>query len=393
MKTTGISHYRKVREITIQNYNNNIFINYLSLTFKLIIMKITKKNNMKASILALLFGGLFLVASCSTSSEDEAVMVNKSALTTINTTTQTLLDASLEGSADGQYILGSKAALQTILDVAKALAVDANATQIQVDNLIVQLNQAITLFGTKKVTPIDVANLVGQWTFDEGTGTTVKDYSTTNATGTFGSSVLGTGTAMPTWTTDRYGNANKAIAFNDGAKITVPYNAKLNPAKMSISLWINAAEKNDNNRFMGMHSWNGYKFQLQGENKPFFTGATTADGIYDRDSAEGVLEINVWYHLTVTFGDGHNVFYINGTKVKDWDNTAGTLALVTGHDLTFGVDSSKYAATDANYGADNIIPAAWAGYFRGSLDDIRMYKSVLTEAQVKAIYDTEKKAN
>jgi hypothetical protein len=356
-------------------------------------MKITKKINMKASILALLFGGLFLVASCSKSSEDETAMVNKSALTALNTSTQTLVDISLEGSADGQYILGSKAELQTVLDVAKALAADTSATQIQIDNMIVQLNQAITLFGTKKVTPIDAANLVGQWTFDEGSGTTVKDYSTTSANGTFGSSILGTGTAMPTWTTDRYGNANKAIAFNNGAKITVPYNAKLNPAKMSISLWINPAEKSDNNRFMGLHSWNGYKFQLQGDNKPFFTGATTADGVHDRDDAAGILELNTWYNITVTFGDGHNVFYINGTKVQDWDNTPGTLALVTDHDLTFGVGSSKYAATTANYDADKIIPAEWGGFFAGSLDDIRMYKSVLTEAQVKSIYDAEKKAN
>lgn len=354
-------------------------------------MKITKKINMKASILAVLFGGLFLTASCSKSSEDEAVVVNKSNLTALNTSTQTMLDASLEGSADGQYILGSKATLQTTLDVSKALATRTTATQLEVDNMIVQLNQAIALFETKKVTPIDAANLVGQWTFDEGTGTTVKDYSTTNATGTFGASVLGTGTAVPTWTTDRYGNSNKAIAFDNGAKITVPYNAKLNPAKMSISLWINAAEKNDNNRFMGLHAWNGYKFQLQGDNKPFFTGATVTDGIYDRDDAEGILELNKWYHITVTFGDSHNIFYINGTKVKDWDNTPGTLVAVTGHDLTFGVCSSKYAATPANYDNDKIIPAEWGGYFRGSLDDIRMYKSVLTEAQVKAIYDTEKK--
>ncbi|TDD94720.1 LamG domain-containing protein [Flavobacterium cellulosilyticum] len=354
-------------------------------------MKITKKINMKASFLALLLGGLFLISSCSSSSSDNVPVVNKTNLTTLNTSTQTKLDTSLEGSAEGQYILGTKAALQTVLDASKVLVASSTATQLQIDNMTVQLNQAIALFETKKVTPIDPTNLVGQWTFDEGTGTTVKDYSTTNATGTFGSSVLGTGTALPTWATDRYGNAKKAIAFDNGAKITVPYNAKLNPTKMSISLWIYATAKNDNNRFMGLHAWNGYKFQLQGDNKPFFTGATIANGIYDRDDAEGILVLNTWYHISVTFGDGHTVFYINGTKVKDWDNTPGSLITVVGHDLTFGVDSSKYAATDVNYDVDKIIPAAWGGFFHGSLDEIRIYKSVLTEAQVKAIYDTEKK--
>lgn len=362
-------------------------------------MKITKMINMKASILAVLFGGLFLVASCS-KSEDEAVPVNKSALTAVNVSTQTLLDASLEGSAEGQYILGTKAALQATLDVSKTLATNTAATQTQVDNMLVQLNQALATFATKKVTPVDPLNLVGQWTFDEGTGTTVKDYSATGANGVFGSAVAGlggpdagsTGTALPTWTTDRYGNANKALAFDHGAKITLPENAKLNPAKMTISLWINAAEIKDSNRFMGLNSWWGYKFQLQGGNKPFFTGATVSDGIFDRDDAAGVLEINTWYHVVVAFGDGHTTFYINGIKVQDWDNTPGTLVAVTGQSLVFGVDASVYAETAALGDANHQIFKDWGGFFHGSLDDIRMYKSVLTEAQVKAIYDTEKKA-
>lgn len=355
--------------------------------------------NMKASVLALLFGGLFLIASCS-SSEDSTPPVSTTALTALTVSTQTLLDASLEGSADGQYILGTKATLQTTLTAAKALATSTAATQTQIDAMVVNLNQALAVFATKKVTPIDPLNLVGQWTFDEGTGTTVKDYSTTGANGTFGSAVAGlggpdagsTGTALPTWAIDRYGNANKALAFDHGAKIALSENAKLNPAKMTISLWINAAEIKDSNRFMGLNSWLGFKFQLQGGNKPFFTGATVSNGIFDRDDAAGVLEINKWYHIVVAFGDGHTIFYINGVKVQDWDNTPGTLVSVTGQSLVFGVDASVYAETSALGDANHQIFKDWGGFFHGSLDDIRIYKSVLTDAQVKAIYDTEKPA-
>lgn len=357
--------------------------------------------NMKASVLAVLFGALFLIASCS-SSEDSTPPVSKTALTSLNVSTQTLLDASLEGSADGQYILGTKATLQTTLNAAKELATSTTATQVQIDAMVVNLNQALAVFATKKVTPIDPANLVGQWTFDEGTGTTVKDYSTTGANGTFGSAVAGldanvtgaaasTGTALPAWTTDRYGNANKALAFDHGAKISLPENVKLNPAKMTISLWINAAEIKGGNRFMGLNSWNGFKFQLQEANKPFFTGATSVK-IYDKDDEAGVLEINKWYHIVVAFGDGHTVFYINGVLVKNWDDTPGTLLPVTGQSLVFGVDASVYAETSALGDANHQIFKEWGGFFHGSLDDIRMYKSVLTDAQVKAIYDTEKPA-
>lgn len=366
-------------------------------------MKILKMINMKASLLALLFGGLFLVAGCSSSDDPDPVAptIDKSALITLNNSTEILLNNAVEGSAEGQYILGSKAPLQEVLDASESLEANQAATQQQVNAMIANLNAAIATFNTQKVTAIDPANLVAQWTFDEGAGTTVKDYSTTGANGTFGSAVAGlggptansTGTAMPTWTTDRYGNANKALAFNNGAKIMLPENAKLNPAKITISLWVNAAEINGSNRFMGLNSWMGYKFQLQDSNKPFFTGSTVADGIFDRDDAEGILEINKWYNIAVAVGDGHTIFYINGVMVKDWDNTPGTLKTVSGQSLAIGVDASVYAETEAEGTANNQIFKEWGGYFRGSLDDIRIYKTVLSAAQVKSIYDVEKPAN
>lgn len=366
-------------------------------------MKITKMINMKASMLALLFGGLFLIASCSSDDDPTPVTptVDTAALVALNASTKILLDNAVEGSAEGQYILGSKAPLQETLNASVALASNPAATQAQVTAMIVNLNAAISTFNSKLVTPIDSANLVAQWTFDEGTGTSVKDYSTTGANGTFGSAVAGlggptansTGTALPTWTTDRYGNANKALAFNNGAKIILPENAKLNPAKITISLWINAAEINGSNRFMGLNSWMGYKFQLQDSNKPFFTGSTVADGIFDRDDAEGILEINKWYNIAVAVGDGHTIFYINGVMVKDWDNTPGTLKTVPGQSLAIGVDASIYAETIELADANGQIFKEWGGYFRGSLDDIRIYKSVLTQAQIKSIYDVEKPAN
>jgi hypothetical protein len=48
-----------------------------------------------------------------------------------------------------------------------------------------------------------------------------------------------------------------------------------------------------------------------------------------------------WWHIVVTFGGGHMVFYLDGVMVKDWDNTPGTaisqsaapVNLVFGQDL------------------------------------------------------------
>jgi hypothetical protein len=157
---------------------------------------------------------------------------------------------------------------------------------------------------------------------------------------------------------------------------------------MSISVWVSAAEILESNRFIGLHSWNGFKFQLQSANKAFFT-ASTSDGIFDKDT-DPALDINTWYHLTVTVGDDNLVFYINGEETQTWDDVTGTMTQVSGNNLVFGRGSAEYAATADNYDTDLIIPLDWGGYFHGSLDEIRIYNTILTATQVASIYELEK---
>jgi Concanavalin A-like lectin/glucanases superfamily len=355
-------------------------------------MKLTKFLKSKILLLAILLGGSLIVQSCGGDDDDTPapVVINKAVLQSTLSSVSTAASSAVEGTAEGQYVYGSVADLQDAITLAQGVLDNANSTQTAIDNTVIALNAALDVFYANAIVPIDPANLVGQWTFDEGSGTTVADFSGNNFSGTFGS-VAGFGGGTPEWTVDRYGNDNKAILFDLGAKITVPYNNALNPAVMSISVWIRADENRDSNRFIGLHSWNGYKFQLQSANKSFFTAATS-DGIHDRDTDPG-LELNTWYHLAVTIGDGNMKFYINGTETKVWDNTPGTMATVADHDLVFGVGSSQYADTTDNYDADKIIPLAWGGYFHGAMDEVRIYKSVLTASQVSSIYDTEKVPN
>jgi hypothetical protein len=342
-------------------------------------------------MLSFLIGGLFFLQSCSKSEDGPVVpVISKTGLQTAIASATNILSTSVEGSAQNQYVVGSKVVLQTSLDLATGILNNAASTQTMLDNAVIALNASLTEFATKVIVPIDPTNLVGQWTFDDGSGTVLKDFSGNSFNGKL-EVVTGWGGSLPTWTTDRYGNANKALAFDKGSKITIPYNAKINPATMSISLWVKLAEKR-NNKIIGLYAWNGFKFEVQDGNKSFFTGATMGpETIYDRDFAgANPLELTTWYNLAVTFGGGHTIFYINGVKVQDWDNTPGTLRTIAGHDLVFGVDCDKYAAVDTNYDIDHIIPLAWGGYLHGSLDEVRIYKSILSDSQVKSIYDAEK---
>jgi hypothetical protein len=345
------------------------------------------KTKMKQFFWLLTLAASSLFIACSDDG-DTKVVIDTAALEAKIQEATDLLAASTEGTATGQFQLGSKAILQGAVDLAQQVADSEAVTQVQVDNSVTTLSQAITTFNESAIVPIAPNDLSAHWTFDDGSGTTVTDYSGNSLDGTFRTGHAAFGGGDPAWATDRYGNANKAVSFNEGAWIEVPYNAAINPSEITIALWVNTKDTRANNRFMGLHSWNGYKFQLQDAPKSFFTAATVADGIYDRDT-EPVLTTDTWYHLAVTFGGGNMTFYVNGIKGNEHD-CPGSMAPVANHNLAIGVGSSKYADVDTNYDTDQIIPAAWGGFFNGTLDDVRIYSAVLTGSQIKSIYDLEK---
>jgi hypothetical protein len=342
-------------------------------------------------ILALfVFAGL-TITSCD--EDEKATPVDKTVLQDSIELAVDLLASTEEGINDGQFSAASRTSLQTSITAAEAVVDNTAVTQVQVDNAVVALHQALEAYRAAEVAPVAVEALVGHWSFDEGTGTVAHDNSDNGFDGTFKTGAEAWGSGFPVWAEDRHGDDGKAIHFNEGANIEVPYNTNLNPEQMSVSLWINADEINAGNRFMGLQSWYAYKFQLQEANKPFFTVHTQTDAYYDRD-AEQDLPINEWHHIAVTFGAGNMVFYIDGVAVKTWDNTPGEALSISGtpYNLVFGQDfpTDQYAAVTTNFEVDHKIPLEWGGYFRGLLDEIRIYNAVLTSSQIESIYNREK---
>lgn len=346
---------------------------------------------------AVLSAGLF--ASCS--KDEDAPPVVKTDLVSAITAVNALISSTSEGVAEGNYLKGSQEPLMDAVAEAQAVIDNPAATQVMITNATVALAAAVAEYESQKVIPIDPTNLVGQWTFDQITsavvGAVVKDYSGNGRDGTIklGHAFWGAGT--PTLTEDRYGDDNKALHFNQGGNIEIPYNTALNPTSMSISLWAKADVNTPviNNQYMvSMNRWNGYKLQFQDSPKAFFTVKADVPGVtdpayYDRDNADPLVTQGEWWHIVVTFGDGHMIFYLNGVMVKDWDNTPGTaisqssapVNLIIGQDLP----SSGYSTVegDANY-------VNWGGFYIGTLDEVRIYKSVLSGTQVTSIYDIEK---
>jgi hypothetical protein len=349
------------------------------------------KTKIKLMLSLALILGVGFFAACSDDDDGGGSGADKDALAAAVEEANGLLTDTDEGTDFGDYLEGSQVDLAASVTLAAAVLADDDAAQTAVDNATVNMNAAIDAYEANFIAPINPTDLAAYWKFDEGTGTTVADASGNAFTGTFKTGHAYFGAGNPSWTTDRNGTANKALAFTGGGNIEVPYNVKLNPQMITLSLWMKQTVNDPivNDQYMiAMNRWNGYKLNMQADPKAFFTASTAANGGYDRDNADPILDQGEWYHIVVTFGNGHTIFYVNGERVKDWDNTPGVLKDISANpiNLTIGQDlpTDKYNSIDGDPFYVN-----WGGRFIGSMDEIRIYKTPLTRPQVVGLYNSE----
>jgi hypothetical protein len=387
----------------------------------------TKSVKVLLSAMAVLLS-LWALESCSKKDNPAPALVTTSLSAEIAVATN-LLSTTSEGTGTGDYLKGSQAILQGVVTQAQATLTAATAagtttTQATIDAATAQLTAAVTAYQAAIIVPVDAADLVGQWTFDELTtvavGTSVKDYSGLGNNGSIkaGAPYFSTTAGLPysgyvvssnvpTQVADRYGIANKALHFEAGANVDIPYSTSLNPGSITIALWAKADSLPNywaNNYMVSMNRWNCYKFQIQNTPRAFFT-AYLANGTdstdQDLDQNVGAIKpLTAWYHLAVTLGGGNETFYINGIQVYQWttamkSDLAGAIVNLNNKtsvkfspvDLVIGQDLAT-----AQYTNDSNSPfyVNYGGYFIGALDEVRIYKTALSAAQITAIYNQEK---
>lgn len=354
------------------------------------------KNNSFSlrSLLGMVLAAMLMLVvfeSCKKDDEPAAVVVDKTRLKARLDSANAGYALAQEGVQVGQFEVGSKAVFKTAIDAATTVNANTSASQSDVNNAYVNLGQAGVVFLGKRVQEIAPDKLALYLKMDGN----ANDASGKGFNGSLkaGSPLWGAGT--PTLTKDRYGVDGKAYHFFKGGNIEIPYNPALNPAKeITVSVWARMDSNSvaGNNYIMGLNRWNGYKLNIQQANYAFFT-IKTSTGIIDRDNAAPTLDLNKWYHITVSYKAGNMNFYLNGALVKSWPNLTGdpvavknTINLVIGQDLP----TSLYQANEANDADGNNFNGPWGGYFRGDLDEVRIYNVALSDTQVTSIYNAEK---
>ena len=256
-------------------------------------------------------------------------------------------------------------------------------------------NQPVTNIYNWYVDGASLANLI--LPFDTDNMLTAKDYSPYGNNGTISGA---------TWTSE--GVVGGAYVFDGNDFITVPDSNSLGPqtpttgwSEISIEFWIKVTSNQNGSRIIARKlpwaSSGSYMIGFQSSGSPsntLFFGvsvpteeayAPTYTDIYDgnlSDPLNTVLTVGNWYHVICTYKSGLTdglTIYINGTqrvnRVLNDTTVSGGGAIqpdtwrANDEPLIIGYDGSARAGSNR--------------YFKGMLDEIKIYRRALTPAQVQ----------
>ncbi len=221
------------------------------------------------------------------------------------------------------------------------------------------------------------SGLMGLWTFDGSdlSGSTVYDLSGNGNNGTNNG-------AVPT-----IGKLGEALKF-DGATthVDVPANSSLRPAsQMTVSAWIKSTHNigGTYERVVDERYAQGFVLCLAGgtgANAPTAGAAMIALGTNGGGDAlvlGGTTDItndNKWHLITGTFSNGATKIYLDGNLENS--ATASFSSIVYNNDpVTIGYDDT----TSPN-----------SKFFKGPIDDVRVYNRALSASEVQYLYNMGK---
>lgn len=354
-------------------------------------MKMKNLMKLHTLLIMLIISSAIFLGSCK--DEDKIVEGDKTALNNLITEANALATAATATDYPQAAIDSYKATLATVKTAAAT-----PLTQVQIDNLVTQLTEAMSTLNTQAYGFIDEAlYLNAGWHFDEGTGTTATAYSTVHHVATFkpgNAGVFGATALSPTWVDGIKGG--KAIYLDKGAHLEVPYTTAFLPVNLTISVWIKPLELYENNYILSQNYWNGYKLQTQGGGKPFFTYKKVDGGIIDADNeTDNSITAGVWKQVVISLNGTTKElkFFVNGTLTKTWTEAnkgigplIQTLTAPAPQPFIIGC-----VATDTEL-------ATWTwtetptslGYFKGAIDELKIFNIALTDGQVSKLYNDEK---
>ncbi len=224
-------------------------------------------------------------------------------------------------------------------------------------------SSSVVVGGDESMLDNDVqANLIGQWKFDEDTGTTTYDSS--------GNGNDGTLTNAPTRVGSSSCIAGSCLQFNGSNYVDVPFSSSLNvgTGSWSIGGWVKTTQASWGSLFDG---YNGYGIILYGA-----SGAGTARVEFNTGTCSSIQTGPI-----INNGSWHYIF-----AVRDLSSSS----------LSLYVDGVRVAINPSCTGTTSATNQSWdigrgnraIEYLTGSVDDVRVYNRALTADEISKLYNS-----
>lgn len=227
------------------------------------------------------------------------------------------------------------------------------------------LSLTFGLFPIPTFAAVSTDTLVAYWKFDETSGTSAADSS--------GGGINGTHQNSPTISTDvptvNFTNA-RSLSF-DGTNdyVSLPSTSSTNlTGVVTVAAWIKLSATGLDQKIIGNQNEvsGGYKLSVFTNNKVEFEvrDASNASAVNRLVSGGTTLTTGVWYHVAGVYDDSANFLatYVNGVLDRSMSTS---LVLSTSGDAQIGKE-----------------PYTTAGYFSGNIDDLRLYRRVLSGREI-----------
>lgn len=228
-------------------------------------------------------------------------------------------------------------------------------------------------------TQIVPSGLVGHWKLDETTGTDVIDYASSNN----GSFKLKSGSTTPVNSVP--GVVGTALLFDGSGSnqtaVYLPDDAYDTMSEGSITAWINW---DGTSGFEGIFTMGpggrGFELGTSDDGKIEMwtnTGPGCADTLRYKTNGRPITP-NTWHHVAYTVDGTGNKIYIDGVQYTDISNPG-----MASKQIFFSTCADAGATTNYYIGRTE----AGGEYFKGNIDDVRLYNRALSDSEVEEIYE------
>ena len=169
----------------------------------------------------------------------------------------------------------------------------------------------------------------------------------------------------------RAGACGEALFFNGiDSYVAIPYRSNNHPAdEITVDLWF-SVDSYDRQVLVSTYNEGGYRIAFDDGNDLWWTVATPRGDVSVPIQHDSIV-LHRWHHLAATYDGTSSKLYLDGV-LRNTGNGTGSIVYTFANDVMLGVDA----------GAGNLPDPRCNGYFKGGLDEIRIYNRALTYGEV-----------